>query len=187
MSQELDPTPDAPGGATAPARPAVPVGRRPLGCWGIGAITCGSLFLVFAVFCVVVVWLARPHLGQWMGTFQEMAQCTQQLQAIGGALDRYRTAHASYPPTLTALYPQYISQRSRFHCPADPTPSSQVSYQYHRPPASGADDAGSEAVLVTCDHHRISLAGRSSIYVLELLRSGQVRQRTTILPPDGGR
>jgi hypothetical protein len=198
MSQEIDPTPDAPGGVTAPGPAATPAGgagddlrpgrptRRPLGCWGIGAITCGSLFLIFAVFCAVVVWLARPHMGQWMGTFQEMAQCTQQLQAISGALGRYRTAHGGkYPPTLAALYPVYISRRSRLHCPADPSPPEKVSYQYTPPPAAPADDAGSDAVVVTCNHHQITLAGHTSIYLLQLLRNGQVRQRTTVLAPGG--
>jgi hypothetical protein len=188
MSQEIDPTPEAPGGLAASPPPAAPAGRRPLGCWGIGAITCGSLFLLFAVFCVAAVWLVRPHLGQWMGTFQEMAQCTQQLQSIHGALGRYRTAHGGhYPASLAALYPQFITRRAILHCPADPSSPDVVSYQYTPPPPSRSEDAGSDTVVVTCNHHQVSLAGRTSIYLLELRADGQVRQQTKILPPGGVR
>jgi hypothetical protein len=188
MSQEIDPTPDAPGGVAPSPPPAAPAGRRPLGCWAIGAVTCGSLFLIFAVFSVVVGWLVWPHMGQFGNTIREMGECTQQLQAIGSALGRYRTAHGGrYPASLAALYPQFISRRDRLHCPADPSSPDQVSYQYTPPPASQSEDPAPDTVVVTCNRHRITLAGHTSIYLLQLRADGQVRQQTKLLAPDGVR
>jgi CubicO group peptidase (beta-lactamase class C family) len=50
-----------------------------------------------------------------------MEQCTRQLQAIGRALAAYECHHGKLPPHLSSLYPEYVTDKAIFHCPADPS------------------------------------------------------------------
>jgi hypothetical protein len=167
-------------GGVPPAPPTATPARR-LGCWGIGLITCGSLFLIFAVFFGVVAWFGRPYFRQVMRTGVEMGKCQQQLLAIHGALKRYETRHGEYPQRLAALSPTFIRQRSLLHCPADPSPGDTISYEYSRPESDDARGAvDGEATLLTCQHHQIQVAGRRALYVLRLRRDGTVTRETAV-------
>jgi uncharacterized protein len=54
-------------------------------------------------------------------TQDAVAECTQNLQAIGRALAAYRHDHGELPPRLSDLYPMYLADKAAFHCPADPS------------------------------------------------------------------
>jgi hypothetical protein len=159
-----------------PPPPSTPPARR-LGCWAIGLITCGSLFLIFAVFLGVLAWVGRPYLRQAVRTGVEMGQCKEQLLSLHGALQRYQTRRDEYPKSLDQLHPTFITRRGVFHCPADDDPDG-VSYEYS-PPASSAAPPD-ESPLVTCRHHQIDVAGRKATYLLRLQRDGKVIQETEI-------
>src|SRR5436190_23346364 len=47
--------------------------------------------------------------------------CTEQLRALGRALDNYQRQHGELPPHLSDLYPQYVDNLALFHCPTDPS------------------------------------------------------------------
>jgi hypothetical protein len=172
------------GGAPVPSPALPPTTRRRLGCWGIGFITCGSLFLIFAVFIGVALWLARPYAGRLFRTSQEVALCMQQLQAIHGGIERYRRTRGVLPPSLLALHPRFISRRQIFHCPADDGPANRVSYTYRAPAGTAsASDSGGAEPLVVCTHHRVDLGGQKAAYLLQLKRDGTIEQVTRPLAP----
>jgi hypothetical protein len=80
--------------------------------------------------------------------------CWSQLngdRGLQGALQRYRYREGTYPPSLEDLYPDFVTRHSVFHCPADPSPASNISYRYRRPfPAAPAD-----TIILTCEHHSL--------------------------------
>jgi hypothetical protein len=169
-------------GTPAPAAPPSSPRRR-LGCWGLGAITCGSLFLIFAVFLVTVLWLLRPYLSDIWESGQLSARCAQNLQSIHAALDRYRAARGAYPSRLTDLRPAYLSRPQTLRCPADRNPSGATSYGYTPPTSSGrgAAAAAPATPIVTCDHHSLEIMGQKAVNRLELMPDGKIRQETFIL------
>jgi len=172
--------PSADEASSAPAGQRASPGRR-LGCWGLGAVTCGSLFLIFAVFLGTVLWVLRPYLSDIWASGQLSARCVQNLQAIHGALDRYRTSRGAYPARLTDLRPEYLSRDQVLRCPADPRGDAPTSYRY-TPPASR--EPSPAIPLVTCDHHQLQIRGHRMVNLLELMPDGTIRQKTTLL--DGG-
>jgi hypothetical protein len=163
--------------APAPAGRASPPRRR-LGCWGLGAITCGSLFLIFAVFLGTVLWILRPYLADIWTSGQLSARCVQNLQAIHGALDRYRTARGAYPARLTDLLPEYLSRAQVLHCPADSRPSVVTSYRYTPPATTSPGEPATP--IVTCDHHELVIKGHRAVNAIEMMPDGSIRQKTTV-------
>lgn len=183
MTQPPAPTPDAPG--NLPRSPAVS-SRRP-GCWGLGAISCGSLFLIFAVFFGVVFWVLRPYWPQIVQNTRQTALCAENLRAIHSALGRYRAVGGEYPARLEALHPEYLSRRQVFRCPADTSAGDAPSYGYHPPssPASSTRRTASQKAqepILTCDHHTLKVKGRTMINSLRLYPDGRLRQETRVLP-----
>ena len=72
---------------------------------------------------LAVLWLtAAPGFGAPPPPGDAAAVCTQHLQAIGRALAAYQREKGELPPHLSDLYPQYLTDKSVFHCPADPSP-----------------------------------------------------------------
>jgi tetratricopeptide (TPR) repeat protein len=72
---------------------------------------------------LAVLWLAAaPGFGATAPPGDAVAICTAHLQAIGRALAAYQRDKGELPPHLSDLYPKYLSDKSVFHCPADPTP-----------------------------------------------------------------
>jgi hypothetical protein len=147
----------------------------------VGAITCGSLFLIFAVFLGTVLWLLRPHLSDIWASGQLSAACVRNLHAIHGALDRYRTARGVSPARLTDLLPTYLSRRGTLRCPADRVAAGPTSYRY-APPIPGKRGASVTAPVVTCDHHQLVIMGQRAVNVLQLMPDGKIKQETFILP-----
>lgn len=152
--------------------------RRRLGCWGAGAITCGSLFLIFAVFLGTVFWLVRPYLSQIWATSRQSLRCAQNLTAIHGALDRYRHGSGAYPKRLIDLRPRYLSRVEIFRCPAD-RGAGPISYRY-TPPAPAPVNSP-PTPIVTCNHHVLVVKGQTAVSTLELMPDGKIRQKTVIL------
>lgn len=70
----------------------------------------------------LVATIAAPSVGAPAAPRDVAGQCTRQLQAIGRALAAYRRDHGELPPQLSDLYPGYLTDRKRLHCPADPSP-----------------------------------------------------------------
>lgn len=180
----------APPEGDAPTVPPAPPRRRP-GCWGLGAITCGSLLLIFAVFLGTVLWLLRPYLADIWESGQLSARCYQNLYAIHGALDRHRASRGAYPAELTRLRPHYLSRAEVLRCPADTT-LGPTSYTYTPPPPASRDTPPPPVTpIVTCGHHQLVLKGQRAVNVLELMPDGTIRQKTRLytdtgrpIPPD---
>jgi hypothetical protein len=181
MTQPPDEAPQPPAAGEYPAAAPPSPPRRRLGCWGLGAITCGSLFLIFAVFLVTVLGLLRPYLADIWESGQLSARCAQNLQAIYGALDRYRAARGVHPARLTDLRPVYLSRAQIFRCPADGSPSGPTSYEYTPPAPARRAAATAAAPLLTCNHHSLEIAGHKAVNRLELMPDGTIRQETFIL------
>jgi type II secretory pathway pseudopilin PulG len=74
--------------------------------------------------------------GASLGSAKKMSASVSQMHAIDQALIAYRAAHASYPPTLKSLVPNYLPSESSLHAPIDANSNpNHVSFTYTRPSA----------------------------------------------------
>ena len=70
-----------------------------------------------------LLWLAAaPGFAAPAPPGDAVAVCTAHLNAISRALAAYQREKGELPPHLSDLYPQYLTDKSVFHCPADPSP-----------------------------------------------------------------
>src|SRR4051812_26288348 len=79
--------------------------------------------LVAVVLGVVIGSIARgaPPATAPMDRDAAMEPCTEHLKAIGKALAAYERDHGKLPDQLSDLFPKYVTDKTIFHCPADPT------------------------------------------------------------------
>lgn len=90
----------------------------------------------------ILVFLILPvvsHAGQTSRAGEvpadhQMDECAKHLQAIGVALAAYERDHHKLPDQLSDLFPQYIKDKSIFHCPADPSEGSPGRSFGHKDP-----------------------------------------------------
>ncbi|GMV37878.1 MAG: hypothetical protein AMXMBFR61_23860 [Fimbriimonadales bacterium] len=116
--------------------------------WIVG-IGCGAILLA----CIVFAIFMKPLVEQGMQLAYNMTTCTENLQSVSTALQRYRGDHGGqYPRTLEELVPSYLADKSVLKCPADSAVRRDVSYTY-TPPAAGTQ---ANSVVVRCDLHNIA-------------------------------
>ncbi len=125
--------------------------------WIVG-VGCGAILLA----CIVFAILMKPLAEQGMQMAYSMTACTENLQSVGTALQRYRGDHGGrYPQTLEELVPTYLTDKSVLKCPTDSAVRREVSYAYTPPPGG----APANAIVVRCDLHNI--AGQEMHIVLQ--------------------
>ncbi len=113
--------------------------------------------------------------------------CTQNLVAIGKAIEAYKKEHADFPDWLSDLHPKYLADASTLICPADEAggetifslnadPKMPVSYGYQFHPEYRDEKSkqrliyGDVMPLVRCRHHEnedfgcLNLSFSSKIY-----------------------
>jgi hypothetical protein len=113
---------------------------------GIG---CGAILLA----CIVFAIFMKPLVEQGMQMAYSITTCTENLQSVGTALQRYRGEHGGqYPQTLEDLVPAYLADKSVLKCPTDSAVQRDVSYAYTPPPAG----APPETIVVKCNLHNIA-------------------------------
>lgn len=101
----------------------------------------------------------------------KMVVCLQQLDQLGGALDRYSQKNGKYPQKLDELYPTFLETKTVLHCPADPGPADTVSYEYKVPDKK----ALGTTVVVVCNRHTMI----NSPVSLRLQKDGTIKQYTS--------
>ena len=101
---------------------------------------------------------------------QNVETCTQNLLAIGKAIEAYQKEHGDFPMWLSDLHPKYLEDANVFICPADTNggkpiytrntdPEMPVSYSYELNPEYREWKTGQHKVygdampLIRCRHH----------------------------------
>ena len=101
---------------------------------------------------------------------KDIEACTQNLRAIGKAVQVYHNDHGDFPLWLSELYPKYLSDANLLLCPADEEggksfyiinedPKMPVSYGYQFHPKYREEKTeqrkvyGDAIPLVRCRHH----------------------------------
>ncbi|MDE0483139.1 MAG: redoxin domain-containing protein [Candidatus Poribacteria bacterium] len=116
--------------------------------------------------------------------------CTQNLVAIGKAVEAYKKEHGDFPEWLSELHPKYLPEANLLLCPADeecgkpllssnadPKMSVSYDYQFHPENREGKNEErlvyGDVTPLVRCFHHlnedfedRLNLSFSLNIYRL---------------------
>ena len=144
------PSPSAPGGYPPPAGYVPPPLRRSgPGCLVYGLVTCFVVFVFFAVLIATGVYqLAKSPSGkklftnvkQAMNGAAQFGECAKKMQLVQAAVVRYHDHTGSYPSSLLALQPDYLTDPAALHCDMDANPDPKhVSFKYTRP-AEGAPD-----------------------------------------------
>lgn len=118
---------------------------------------------------------------------QNIELCTQNLVAIGKAIEAYKKEHGDFPDWLSDLYPKYLADANTLICPADEEdgktifslntdPKMPVSYEYQFHPEYRAEKSAQREIygdampLVRCRHHEsedfdcLNLSFSSKIY-----------------------
>ena len=101
---------------------------------------------------------------------QNIELCTQNLVAIGEAIEAYQKEHGDFPDWLSDLHPKYLPDANTLICPADEAggktifsmntdPKMPVSYEYQFHPEYRAEKSAQREIygdampLVRCRHH----------------------------------
>lgn len=145
-------------------------------CFAVGGITC---LVVFVLLVGLGIWVFRllsnnTIFKKAFGGAKLVAECQLNManpssdQSIYGALERYNTKYGRYPQKLGELYPTFLEKRSVLHCPADPSPTDTISYEY-TPPATNAP---ANTIMIECNRH-VLVEGQAPL-VLKLQKDGQV-------------
>ncbi len=119
--------------------------------------------------------------------------CTQNLVAIGKAVEAYKKKHGDFPKSLSELHPKYLSDANLLLCPADKEggkpisywnadPKMPVSYGYEFLPKNREKINetrfvyGDNIPLVRCLHHinwdKVSKEGLNLSFSLNIYKSG---------------
>ena len=123
---------------------------------------------------------------------QNIEICTQNLLAIGKAIEVYEKEHGDFPVWLSDLHPKHLGDGNVFICPADPKggkpiytgntdPEMPVSYSYELNPEyrewkTGQREIYGDAMpLIRCRHH-----ANDDFSVLNLSFSARVYQSANI-------
>jgi thiol-disulfide isomerase/thioredoxin len=92
-------------------------------------------YLAVVLACTLFARLALAQAPkQPMNADAAMESCTKHLKLISKALAKYEQEQGKLPDQLSDLYPKYISEKSVFHCPADPTDGDPARGFAHRDP-----------------------------------------------------
>ncbi len=137
------------------------------GCWKWGAIGCGMGCLSLAIFgAVMILYFVMPMMNTCMKIDSDLSALHQEMQTVAQAVNRHKDEKGSYPQTLSALVPTYVSS-------ADSLKWSQNSqgpvFKYTRPTATGAADA---PMVEYAMPYTLS-DGKTAPILVRLLRSGQ--------------
>ena len=123
---------------------------------------------------------------------QNIQTCTQNLLAIGKAIEAYQKEHGDFPMWLSDLHPKYLVDENVFICPSDEKggkpiytgntdPEMPVSYSYELNPEyrewkTGQREVYGDAMpLVRCRHH-----ANDDFAVLNLSFSGRVYRSANV-------
>ena len=123
---------------------------------------------------------------------QNIETCTQNLLAIGKAIEAYQKEHGDFPMWLSDLHPKYLVDENVFICPSDEKggkpiytgntdPEMPVSYSYELNPEyrewkTGQREVYGDAMpLVRCRHH-----ANDDFAVLNLSFSGRVYRSANV-------
>ena len=130
----------------------------------------------------------KPNGGLMMEQHEKNIKiCTQNLVAIGKAIEAYKKEHADFPDWLSDLHPKHLADANTLICPADEEggktifslnadPKMPVSYGYQFHPEYRAEKSeqrlvyGDAMPLVRCRHHEsedfdcLNLSFSSKIY-----------------------
>ena len=167
------------GGYPSPAPMRRP-GNNGVLLWSL--VGCGVIALLVVVIGGVMVRgvLKGPGAKGMLGVFSSLAPAAASVEKVKGGLNDYRKDHGGkYPPTLEALVPKYVSDKSAFVCgnSDDPKP---MEYTAPKP------DANDSTVVVRVHLGDIvTYTQRQRMYVC-LLKSGEVEseQHTPLSPRD---
>jgi hypothetical protein len=107
------------------------------GCLKAVGITCGILVLLGIIGAVMMAVFVKNQISNpnsIVGQSMKIGRATMQGMQVYKAVNSYKAANGSYPPSLSALIPQYIPDSGTLHNDADANPSpTHVSWQYIKP------------------------------------------------------
>ena len=137
------------GNGDQPVRPSAPTTKS--NCLRVAGITC---LVVVVIGILIGVWIfnalsKNPAFQKAYKEAQLRTQCKENLEEIGGALQRYSRRNGKYPATLAELCPNFLENEAALHCPADRRPDPY--YEYYAP----AVDALPTAVVAECKRHTV--------------------------------
>ena len=165
----MDPTPYTPHPtASADVLPPPPPPRASGGdgCWKWGAIGCGMGCLSLAILGAVLLYMFMPLMNTSTKIVADLGVLRQEMQSVGQAINQHKEATGSFPATLNALVPKYLSS-------ADSLKSSQHPngpvFKYTRPTASSPLDV---PILEYAMPVRLP-DGSTAPILVRLLRNGQ--------------
>ncbi len=121
-------------------------------CLKIGGIGCGVIIVILIGLTVwgVVFVKKNPIFQRAMQQGQLIAGCSQNLDQIGKALNKYAADNnGKYPAMLADLYPKYAANQGMLQCPSSGQTAAVCAYEYTRP----APTAPGDTVVVVCRHH----------------------------------
>lgn len=143
-------------------------------CARATGVSCLTLVVLIVI---IALWFKAEFAS--LPSFQQLRVCTENMQEIGGALNRYSIRNQKYPEKLTDLYPDFLENKSILHCPADPSAQSTVSYEYTPPAAMDAPDS---FIVLTCRRH-ILMKNVPVITIVRLTKGGEISP-TQVKPSD---
>lgn len=152
-----------------------------------GGLGCLLFIIVIGAAIGIGYYKMRGTFGSVMASAGQMEQTQQKAIAVQTALAKYKSDTGHYPPTLSALIPQYLPGPDSLHTPSDPnTDPSHVSFEYKQP----ADNApGSSPLLSFHTYMNMDMAGTKekmdtkTTYMIDGEMSQDMTQ--TITTPDG--
>ena len=135
----------------------------------------------------------KPNEGPMTGQHEKNIEvCTQNLVAIGKAVEAYKKEHGDFPQWLSELHPKYLPDANLLLCPADKEggkpvsywnadPKMPVSYGYEFLPKNREKKTevrkvyGDVIPLVRCLHHinwdKVSKEGLNLSFSLKIYKS----------------
>jgi len=78
----------------------------------------------------------------------KLQQCKMNLRELWKAIERYKEGTGDYPKKLSDLLPLYLKKPDYLHCPNDPSPPQEISYQYNKPTSYDPN-----FIIIVCTHH----------------------------------
>jgi len=113
----------------------------------------GFSFIEIMIFCFISVILLTLIMGMFSNSreFSRTMGCINNMKNITQAIDQYHADWKETPVYLAALYPQYITSRRVFKCPADRETDDSYSSFY-----IGRDIAEKDAnkIFLACHRHQ---------------------------------
>lgn len=105
---------------------------------GNGQVNRKTTYGILAVIVVAALVSWRIHQMSRAEAKARVVTCLDNFRCIGVALKNYRDQNnGTYPSNLQSLYPKYLDDVKKFHCPADfsitSTTTSGMSYTYFKP------------------------------------------------------